>query len=503
MVLVDPSGLPSRVEDPSADLMTHADSKMTFPSPRGPSHVGCIDVMTPGRAQNSVYGRIFYPTDEDPGQNSKKWVPYLSENMYLNGLCNFMNCMASKWPSWAPKRDMSHFELTRFVAPLCPEIAFRTGFKTLIGSNIHLPLVKNAPLKKPESTGASDQPEHKLPLIVFSHGIGCSREMYSQFCADWASFGFVVAAVEHRDGSACVSRSHDPMARQGSSKRNVKIDHRFVGSEDDEYEIRNEQVHWRACEVSRMMDLMVKIDEGKPVKNVATEAREDAPASDGDGNNEEVSCLQKFRGRLDLKDVALIGHSFGGATSLLTLSRDHRFNMGVLMDPWMFPIRDEVLTPQVKQPLLFINTESFRLKENLRPQENFKVQPSSDITRKSCYIRGSVHQNQFDMPILVRQPFMRRALGMESQIDPLAFMAINNNLILNFVWTTRHGFSHPKIDEELEAAERQVVWGFDYADALSLSDDELITTSPDVRKIHEEMVRQADDEREKRLFGNR
>ena len=51
---------------------------------------------------------------------------------------------------------------------------------------------------------------------------------------------------------------------------------------------------------------------------------------------------------------------------------------------------------------------------------------------------------------------MRRALGMESQIDPLAFMAINNNLILNFVWTTRHGFSHPKIDEELEAAERQV-----------------------------------------------
>ena len=74
--------------------------------------------------------------------------------------------------------------------------------------------------------------------------------------------------------------------------------------------------------MSRMMDLMVKIDEGKPVKNVATEAREDAPASDG--NNEEVSCLQNFRGRLDLKDVALIGHSFGGATSLLTLSRDHR-----------------------------------------------------------------------------------------------------------------------------------------------------------------------------------
>ena len=77
--------------------------------------------------------------------------------------------------------------------------------------------------------------------------------------------------------------------------------------------------------MSRIMDLMVKIDEGKPVKNVAKEAREDAhTASDGDGSIEEVSCLQGFRGRLDFKDVALIGHSFGGATSLLTLSRDHR-----------------------------------------------------------------------------------------------------------------------------------------------------------------------------------
>ena len=33
---------------------------------------------------------------------------------------------------------------------------------------------------------------------------------------------------------------------------------------------------------------------------------------------------------------------------------------------------------------------TFRLKENLRPQENFKVQPSPEITRKSCYIRGKI-----------------------------------------------------------------------------------------------------------------
>jgi len=467
--------------------------------PRGPNHVGCIDVMTPGRPQNSVYGRIFYPTDTDPSVSSDKWMPYLHDKLYLNGLCNFVNCMASKWPSWAPKRDMSHFELTRFMAPFCPEIAFRAGFKTLVGNNLYLPIINQAPLKQME-TGSQDQQnhqQHKFPLIVFSHGIGCSRELYSQFCADWASFGFIVAAVEHRDGSACVSQSHDPMARKGSSKRNIRIDHRYVGSHEDEYLIRNEQVHFRSGEVSRMMDLMVRINEGRMVKNVA--GIDDSSPTGADGKE----CLNNFKDRIDLKDAVLIGHSFGGATTILNLSRDHRFKLGVLMDPWMFPIRDEVLTPQVKQPLLFINTETFRLKENLRPQEEFKDLPAAASSRKSCYIRGSVHQNQFDMPVLVRQPFLRRALGMESSIDPLVFLALNNNLVLNFIWTTVHGFSHPKIDEELEAMEHKVVWGFDYSDALSLADDELITTSPDVRKLHEEMVRKQEAEREKRLFGRR
>jgi len=55
----------------------------------------------------------------------------------------------------------------------------------------------------PAAAGASilEPPPGGWPLVLFSHGLGGSMEMYTQLCMHLASFGYVVVAIEHEDGS--------------------------------------------------------------------------------------------------------------------------------------------------------------------------------------------------------------------------------------------------------------------------------------------------------------
>ena len=67
-------------------------------------------------------------------------------------------------------------------------------------------------------------PPKGFPVVVFSHGLGSHFHYYSGICSDLASHGYVVAAVEHRDGSASLALKRVPGPRVKEGQYDQYVD---------------------------------------------------------------------------------------------------------------------------------------------------------------------------------------------------------------------------------------------------------------------------------------
>eukprot|EP00092_Neocalanus_flemingeri_P017862 GFUD01019326.1.p1 GENE.GFUD01019326.1~~GFUD01019326.1.p1 ORF type:complete len:435 (+),score=115.81 GFUD01019326.1:86-1390(+) len=419
-----------------------------LPLPTGPHAVGYQDVMTPGPADEGVFVRFYYPSIHPLNETINKsdlW-PIWADDDYLVGFVKFMQAVLAKWPSWAPRGEFMYIDQVSYIAPLM-HLGCTHVWKLLNGK-VHCPILKNADIST----------EKKWPLIVFSHGMGCSRFAYSRICTDLASHGFVVAATEHRDGSGAVS-----FTMEGGTQN--WIPHRRITDAEKEYTVRNQQLHFRVAEVKRTMDLAVKLNNGGEVTNVLNEA------NDFD--------LGMFKNCMEVSKPVMAGHSYGGATTLLTLAQDNRFKQGLVLDGWLFPIRDEEISPT--QPIVFINTESFMNRQNINRMKMFLTGIKD---RRMVFIKGSVHQNHIDAPLIFKTGIIKKIIGMQSDTDPVLVLDLNDKLMLHFIWTNL----------EMEV-DKDVVQFLEHHDTVLIeaSDDGLKQEDSTLQKLtHGELISQED-----------
>jgi platelet-activating factor acetylhydrolase len=145
--------------------------------------------------------------------------------------------------------------------------------------------------------------------MIFSHGLGGSRNAYSHICGLIASHGVCVIAADHRDSSAPVS-----FIRATSDKpaRTVEYQRYSHTPSAEVYQGRDAQLRIRLWELGLIHDAIVKIDKGVCPENLD-------PNFTSKGENTDVVSM--FKNRLHVHDPGSIiwaGHSFG-ATSMIQL----------------------------------------------------------------------------------------------------------------------------------------------------------------------------------------
>ncbi|KAK4176118.1 putative acetylhydrolase [Triangularia setosa] len=289
---------------------------------------------------------------------------------------------------------------------------------------------------------ASDADEHdgkpKFPVIMFSHGLGGSRTLYSSICGELASFGFVVVAMEHRDGSGARTfvnkagsepdldsqgldrssgvpdeKKHHKIQNSGQNKPYYMVDYIFPkdnaqdtsphNSRGIDTELRGAQIEMRMAEIEEAFHNLKLINSGKGeavrAKNLRKKGNVGASSLGLDGIN-----WDEWTERLYLESVTMMGHSFGSVTSVQALRSEPLdwLSQGILLDAWGPATPESTERERLRKPILSIGSEAF-----MHWTENFeRVEQICHEARDGgvpCWmttIRGSTHLSQTDFAVL-------------------------------------------------------------------------------------------------------
>ncbi|KAH9809506.1 platelet-activating factor acetylhydrolase-like [Teratosphaeria destructans] len=312
--------------------------------------------------------------------------------------------------------------------------------------------------------GAPPQPT--FPLIAFSHGLGGTRTMYSTVCGEFASYGFVVFAVEHRDGSGprtfvmhsesgpgsmeeLEKKGHVNHSQRSKEKNYDRID--YIFPKDNPYdtspnsdkgvdkELRGAQIELRMAELEEAYWIMEEIHAGKG-QQVADRNLRKKGFHGASSHGLEGIDWDRWAGRFHLTHVTACGHSFGAATIVELLRRGDRFkniSQGIIYDIWgagtKAPEKDHP-ERRIHAPIIAINSEAFTywpanfdLVDSLIKEAQAEPDPCPSWLMT---LRGTVHISQSDFSLLypnVSSWFLKMVANPQRALD------LNINASLEFL----------------------------------------------------------------------
>ncbi|KAF2459473.1 platelet-activating factor acetylhydrolase, isoform II-domain-containing protein [Lineolata rhizophorae] len=312
---------------------------------------------------------------------------------------------------------------------------------------------------KPKYEDSDKEPVFNL--LIFSHGLGGTRTAYSSLCGEFASYGFVVCAVEHRDGSGPRTYVNFTKDGQGSleereldgrvdhneqerTKKHHRIDYVFPKNNPLDTSPNNDKGVDKDLRLSQIALRMAEVEEAyRVLRCICKGDGEEIAAKNLRGQGFVGGCSHGLEGvnwndwkdKFYLDGVTMLGHSFGAATTVEILRSADRFSwisQGIIYDMWGAPVGPPQEDHKLRRPLLGINSEAFMYWE-----ANFRsIVDIMDEARNHgapawlLTVRGTIHITQSDFPILYRYIC---SFFFQMTANPKRAMDVNVNASLEYL----------------------------------------------------------------------
>lgn len=422
-----------------------------IPQYTGPHAVGTVDIeapvkqrlITPARLKETgepafelktVLFSLFYPADVNLHSSTIKHYWFSKPlSAHAEGYARF-----------------AHFN-NWFSRPIFTFALWALAGRTTIPANVDVPLhISRA--GGAEMLRVQGRDEDKYPVIVFSHGQASTRTSYTQYCGELASRGYVVAAIEHRDGSApgTVIKKEDGTEEVlytinfGDIVADYEIDY-------DKY--KQETLAVRQAEVEETIEVLRRLNKGHGAEVLENNTRF------------EGQDLPRWKGKLDTENLIMAGHSFGATLAMQALkgapSGAIPAKGGIILDPGKSSGR---LNEDINVPIMVIHSNSWSKAKSVfygRPHFGVVkdiVQNVKDRVGASWFLTsiGTSHPSVTDAP-LIEPLLLSWTTGATIDVHEGVREYVGASMdFLKFVRTgqrqglLKYPVSHPEYDEKSE-----------------------------------------------------
>ncbi|TGJ87302.1 hypothetical protein E0Z10_g1445 [Xylaria hypoxylon] len=347
--------------------------------------------------------------------------------------------------------------------------AIFTGALRAVAGGIKIPAKVDAPLaelapsiashpdirQSQELEKVSSIEREGYPILVFSHGMASSRTDYTHYAGELASRGFIVAMLEHRDGScpgSVIMRHGEPDETRLVFKHSEveSVEGQELGADD----FNRAQLNFREAEIEEVVMILRQINSGK-----GTEIFKRNPRNEG-------KELEDWAGRLSVDKMVIAGHSFGATGALQALkgglTEKRPFISAIIMDPGKQSGR---LNHDVSVPLLVVHSNSWSSKHSIfyeRPHFEVVraiVEKNNERGNPSWFLTslGTSHPSVTDAPI-IEPTLLSWTTG--AKIDVTEGLRQYVHLSEDFLWFLEKGEKQNLLAEKAEFPEYDPGKGF-------------------------------------------